>query len=151
MIRSNEDFMAYLNAAVIAYVDCALWSSPCNGTAHHEHYTDPAEDCDGGLDHIGYNSSDLDPQTALEMRADVRGWLIFVHEHRPDALDTWDAGQFGHDFWLTRNGHGTGYWDRYHGPDDPRTAHGQWLTDHCKPYGDVYLYVGTDDRVYQEG
>lgn len=152
MIKTNEDFMAYLSAATTAYVDCALWSSSCNSTADHDHaHPDRPEDCDVPLDDIGYDSSHLDPQTALEMRADVRGWLTFVLEHRPDALDTWDAGQFGHDFWLTRNGYGTGYWDRYYGDGDPRTAQGRWLTDHCKPYGSAYLYVGSDDRVYQGG
>lgn len=29
-----------------------------------------------------------------------------------DLLDEWDESQIGHDFWLTRCGHGTGFWDR---------------------------------------
>ena len=30
----------------------------------------------------------------------------------PLKLDALDAAQLGHDLWLTRNGHGTGFWDR---------------------------------------
>ncbi len=34
------------------------------------------------------------------------------HHSNKDDLDEWDAGQAGHDLWLTRNCHGTGFWDR---------------------------------------
>jgi hypothetical protein len=37
--------------------------------------------------------------------------------------------QNGHDFWLTRNRHGAGFWDRGYGKI------GQALTDACRPYG----------------
>jgi hypothetical protein len=44
--------------------------------------------------------------------------------------------QNGHDFWLTRNRHGAGYWDRgYHGQI------GRQLTDASHPYGESDLYV----------
>ena len=43
-------------------------------------------------------------------------------------------GQAGHDFWLTRNGHGAGFWDR-----DARERF-DVLTAAAKAYGDVDLY-----------
>lgn len=48
----------------------------------------------------------------------------------------------GHDFWLTRCGHGAGFWDRGLG------AVGKELTAMSKPYGDVYLYVGDDNLLH---
>ena len=42
-----------------------------------------------------------------------------------------DAGQTGHDFILTANGHGAGFWDRGLG------ARGDRLTENCKPYGSL--------------
>jgi hypothetical protein len=47
----------------------------------------------------------------------------------------------GHDFWLTRNGHGAGFWDRGLG------ERGQWLTDMAKPFGSAYLYVNNSGEV----
>jgi hypothetical protein len=50
--------------------------------------------------------------------------------------------QIGHDFWLTRNGHGAGFWDRGLG------AVGEALSRACKPYGPVDLYAGDDGYIY---
>lgn len=57
-----------------------------------------------------------------------------------------DAGtpeQNGHDFWLTRNGHGSGFWDRgYH----EKTA--EILTKESKNFGETDLYFGDDGQLY---
>ena len=49
----------------------------------------------------------------------------------------------GHDFALTRNGHGTGFWDRGLG------EMGDMLTEECKPYGEhrVIIDVDNDDNI----
>lgn len=39
----------------------------------------------------------------------------------------------GHDFWLTRNGHGAGFWDR-------KIERGEELTELCKEFGEHYMY-----------
>lgn len=52
--------------------------------------------------------------------------------------------QHGHDFALTRNGHGAGFWDRGYGDI------GDALTDACKPYGEHNLYVDADDKIWNE-
>lgn len=48
-----------------------------------------------------------------------------------------DAGSaeaaFGHDFWLTRQGHGTGFWDRKELPE----ALGEKLTEIAKAFGEA--------------
>ena len=46
----------------------------------------------------------------------------------------------GHDFALTRNGHGTGFWDRGLG------AIGDMLTDACKPYGAHHVTLEVDEN-----
>lgn len=49
---------------------------------------------------------------------DCRDFLNQLSAAVPNLADYWEgdtsytAEQFGHDFWYTRNGHGTGYWDR---------------------------------------
>lgn len=54
--------------------------------------------------------------------------------------------QVGHDFWLTRNGHGAGFWDDpdYYGGQDNADA----LSDIAGKFGEVYAYVGDDGKAY---
>ena len=47
-----------------------------------------------------------------------------------------------HDFWLTGNRHGAGFWDRGYGAD------GDTLTEAAHGYGDVDLYVGDDGQIH---
>lgn len=50
--------------------------------------------------------------------------------------------QAGHDFWLTRNGHGAGFWDRDLG------SVGDALTAAAHVWGPIDLYVGDDNLIY---
>jgi hypothetical protein len=54
-----------------------------------------------------------------------------------------DKEQNGHDFWLTRNGHGAGFWDRGYTKDVSET-----LTKASKEAGSVDLYEGDDGKLY---
>ena len=47
------------------------------------------------------------------------------------------------DFWLTRNGHGAGFWD-----GDRKAPHSDKLTELSKSFGQVDLFVGDDSRIY---
>jgi hypothetical protein len=42
--------------------------------------------------------------------------------------------QSGHDFWMTRNGHGTGFWDR---PGTYGAYHSDKFTEHAEAFGEV--------------
>lgn len=53
-----------------------------------------------------------------------------------------DEAQNGHDFFLTRNRHGAGFWDRGYG------AVGRQLTDAAHAYGSHDFYVGDDGLLY---
>lgn len=50
----------------------------------------------------------------------------------------------GHDFWLTRVGHGAGFWDG----DLPQDL-GDRLTEASKAAGEVWPYIGDDGLIYQ--
>jgi hypothetical protein len=58
----------------------------------------------------------------------------------PD-FDEW--GRAGHDFWLTRNGHGAGFWDG-DWPEPFATS----LTHASKAFGECYFYFGDDGKLY---
>lgn len=51
--------------------------------------------------------------------------------------------QAGHDFWLSGNGHGAGFWDG----DWDHTPYADMLDKRAKCYG-VDLYVGDDGMIY---
>jgi hypothetical protein len=91
-----------------AYLEAALWTS-----------TDETNPDQGGepLDD-NYEIEDIEPDTLAEMMADCAKFqadnaalinddnvaVVALADHSCDA-------RAGHDFWLTRNGHGAGFWD----------------------------------------
>jgi len=69
--------------------------------------------------------------------------LVFYRQAEPilDEIDGDDA-QAGHDFWLTRVGHGAGFWDG----DWPEPAATK-LTELAEDFGEVWVYVGDDGKL----
>ena len=114
---------------VRAYLECALWSS--------------TGDDDAPLDR-DYDLTDFDASALESARATCDA---FYTAHAVDlATNTTgrdDLTQAGHYLWLTRNGHGAGFWDGDY-PDEP----GKRLTDAAHALGESDCYVGDDGRVY---
>jgi len=108
-----------------AYVTCALWSSN--------------DDNDSPLDDFASIDS-LSVATAAQMLEDCKDFL----DANAALLDEsgLSASQTGYDFWLTRNRHGAGFWDRGLGKVGDR------LTDVAKAYGIVDIYIGDDGFVH---
>jgi hypothetical protein len=123
---------ATLEAVVIAYVQCALWAST----------DDEGEPLDGL-----YEAWDFADEAEASMIEDVENFLDLVEEKGIEWRIGWTAEQMGHDFWLTRNRHGAGFWDRYHGID-PRGIVGSELTELAHPFGTSDVYVGDDGKLY---
>jgi hypothetical protein len=119
-----------------AYVDCALWSS--------SQYDENGENEIRLDEHDG----EISPQTLNKMETDCEDF----QEANAELLSRWyELGgteeRAGHDFWLTRNGHGAGFWDRYYG-DQEGTKIGKQLSDAAKVYGSIDLYIGDDNFIY---
>ena len=69
------------------------------------------------------------------------GCKAFLEANKGDIGGRYDMA--GHDFWLTRNGHGAGFWDG----DWPEEA-GERLTEAAEKTGYMELYVGDDGFIY---
>jgi hypothetical protein len=119
-----------LDAFFDAYLECALWSSNDESTPEGGR---PLDD--------NYYVDDIPQDVRDRLRAECADFI----EANATDLATIDPFQAGHDFWLTRNGHGAGFWDRGLG------AIGRRLTEACRPYGSCDLYVGDDGKVYAMG
>jgi hypothetical protein len=133
------DRAAFLNGYMIA----ALWSS--TGPSEEPYACENLDDL-FDIDDISDECRDsmfkdcnkfIDENIAdLEAYCDShRGVQARAHEDKPEA---WA----GHDFWLTRNGHGVGFWDRGLG------ELGERLSKAAKVYGGIDLYPGDDGKIY---
>lgn len=127
---------------VRAYIVCALWSSTDNGFLGKDHPDNSPEGESNGGDPLDKNFSvdDLPEETIKAMTEDCDRFRAKVVAG--PGFGPWDDDQAGHDFWLTRNGHGAGFWDRGHG------AIVGALTDLAESFGGCDLYVGDDGKVY---
>lgn len=118
-----------MDAFVRQYLETALWSSNDNSR----------EDGGDPLD-ANYDIDDIHPETIAQAIADC---TAFQACNQIDLTKTGaDDEQNGHDFWLTRNRHGAGFWDRGYGTVGAR------LTDAAHVCGEVNLYVGDDGKVH---
>jgi len=85
--------------------------------------------------------AEMSDETLKSVRKDCDDFLEkFGHLLPQDR----DMDQHGHDYWLTRNGHGAGFWDRGYGPV------GDTLSKHAQERGEVHVYVGDDGDVYYD-
>lgn len=117
-----------LNAMLAGYLECALWTS----TDEH------GEPLDGE-----YFPTDISAECQGKAREDCTD---FARDAAAAGVDLGTLGRssvsHGYDLWLTRNGHGAGFWDRGYGPA------GDVLSDIAKGMGSRDAYVGDDARVY---
>lgn len=124
----------------------ALWSS--NGTQEVD-----GEEVTFMLDEQ-YGIEDIADETRAKLRDDALRFYAAntasIHcEGAPLANDfegttgERQAAMAGHDFWLTRCGHGAGFWDG----DWPK-AIGDALSEMARQAGNVDLYVGDDNKIY---
>ncbi len=92
-----------------------------------------------------YSVEDVDDAAREQATDDIEGFFEANAELIARAKDA-DRGysdrQVAHDFWLTRNGHGAGFWDRGLGEV------GDELTQVAKAYGSADLYVGDDGKIH---
>lgn len=108
------------------YITCLLWAETDNST---DQGGDPL---DKNFDH-----SNLTERAKVKIDADCKAFLDQAHELidaaevTPPSCHRYEYA--GHDFWLTRQGHGCGFWD---GDWDEET--GEKLTEMCKKMGEVH-------------
>ena len=120
------------------YAIAALWST-----------NDDSDTETGGAPmDTNYTIDDISAATMAEMQADCAD---FTKNNQADLLlycekmahGEWSGeAMAGQDFWLTRNRHGAGFWDRGLG------ELGQRLTRAAQVSSGVDLYVGDDGKIH---
>jgi hypothetical protein len=128
-----------MDAFTRAYIEAALWSS-----------NDESDESGGEPLDKNYSIQDIAPATLRAMERDCADfqekYVNLVEDDDSSAIDKWGRWDLaGHDFWLTRNGHGAGFGDGNFPKHDDK------LYEAAKSYGEFELYVGDDGLIYAPG
>lgn len=132
---------AELDGFLRGYVTCALWSS-------NDADETPLDD--------NHDAGDIDPDSEDRMRADCKRFMLTNETDLEEYayLTERPADHQGHDLWLTRNHHGTGFWDRdlkrggTPAENDALERIARSLTDAAHALGESDLYVGDDGKIW---
>lgn len=85
-----------LELMIAGYLTCALWAST---------------DKDGAPLDEAYKVTDFSIAARAQARDECADFLSLCASEGLDVSGL-EPRRFGHDLWLTRNGHGAGFWDR---------------------------------------
>jgi len=114
---------------VETYIETALWAT--------------TDDSDTPLDK-NYSSTDLADGEFDKLQELVTQFIS--HAQVSPIVQQWDRQQYlqaMHDLFLTRNGHGAGFWD-----GDWPEAEGKILRAAAKSFGESQPYIGDDGLIY---
>jgi len=129
-IRDLDDF-------TLGYLEAALWAS-----------TDESDESGGLPLDRNYGIEDIADECLQAAIADCQRFQEQNYELLGEAdysrSEYSDDEMAGHDFFLTRNGHGVGYWDREFSDDTVGDA----LTKAAEAFSEVDFYVGDDGLIY---
>jgi hypothetical protein len=143
-----------LSDRTFVYLETALWSStvmlPCTEDdlvddcmdVDEDHPLHGIKDSSPLDDYFGVEDCDADLLREAEEDCDDFFELIEEAGLYDRALEYTDDNHIAYDFWLTRNGHGAGFWDGDYGD-----KLGRELTDACAGWGGVDLCVGENGFV----
>lgn len=100
------------------YLECALWADL------------PEEEFEGTI-------YDCSLESQLKANKEVLAFCQKLQSENlwDELLGVSDLVQIGHDFWLTRNGHGTGFWDRGYG------ELGEKVSQIAREFGERHVYI----------
>ena len=126
----------WLGTFTRAYIEAALWST-----------SDESDERGGEPLDKNYGPDDIAPETMALIEEDcanfAKRWGRLIEADDSPEIQKWGRWSLaGHDFWLTREGHGAGFWD------GGWPKHGDELTKAAKAYGSFDLYVGDDGLIY---
>ena len=119
------------------YLECAIWTEEErlkeeNTEGYEREIKNIIPDADLNIHNFSDNSK-------IKAYEDIKLFLKYAG----NAVDGIDEEQLGHDIWLSRNGHGAGFFDR--GYDDKIE---KILMDSAHKIGSADIYLGDDGLLY---
>lgn len=116
------------------YIQCMLWAE-----------TDESDPQGGEPLDLNYDAEDILPASRAAITSDC---AEFVQSHLTDLTTAAESvgyswARAGHDFWLSRNGHGAGYFDRSELTVELRDR----LQDAARNAGERHVFVCDDGKL----
>ena len=118
-MSANNNFD--VNEILNSYLETAIW----------------AEESDEN-DLQGKTIQEIDKNSKANSAIEIYQFLQKAQQEASDELNTYDEEAIGHNLWLSRNGHGAGFFD-----DNNDKL--QNLARNMKP---VDIYLGNDNKIY---
>lgn len=153
-----------INKILMGYIEAALWTeeeSLRDEQGDDSVYDDDDEDEDDTeLDKlirltsqlnnkgiVSFSREDIESDSLIDAYIGIKKFIQLCGEdliHR--AINEFGAEQLGHDFWLTRNGHGAGFFDRGYDDEDENI-----LMKASRDMGSVDLYINDNNQLSFSG
>jgi hypothetical protein len=114
-----------INKILENYLICALWTD-------EEQIKEKNENVDITIGNVSEDSKN-------KALSDIKKFVKVAGK----ALKGLTMEEIGHNLWLTRNGHGTGFWDRGY-----VEKVSDKLTKCAKELGSLDIYVGDDEKLH---
>lgn len=156
---SNDD----LNEIMKGYLEAAIWTEEerlsdereSNNIDTDNGYDDEDDESDTEINLMrimkgklesktieSFTKEDIDPNSLIQAYLDIKTFLINAGSTAiSEVLEENDRFSLGMDFWLTRNRHGSGFFDRNYENEDELTTAAQNLKE-------VDLYIGDDNKLH---
>jgi hypothetical protein len=124
----NNNIEHDIDNIVDSYLHAAFWTE-------EEQIKDNNDDLD-------LSSTDFSEKSIEESKNDI----IMFMEKAGQYLNNISDDLIGHNFWLTRNHHGAGFWDMKELDEEI----GEIVTKICHEFKEKYVYLGDDGKLYIE-
>jgi hypothetical protein len=125
-----------INKIMDSYLESAIWTEEErmqeDEVSEYGELGDDSEVRDMVTDAMDLNIHNFSDDSKIQAYTDIKKFLSLIG----DTANIMTEEQLGHDLWLTRNGHGAGFWDR--GYDEADVA---ILNKASEDLGEIDLYV----------
>lgn len=123
------------------YLACALWSEcDADGGNLMERHKDTSS-----FSQEAHERARIDVAAFLTNASELIDALVMAAELDEDCISGYGiASDIGHNLWLSRNGHGAGFFDRDHMPECLRDA----LQDAAEALGSCNVIEGDDTKLH---
>ena len=141
-----------INQILKGYIDAAIWTEEERLTDDYKSEYGYEEDNDNEDDELerlikvsanlnkkpfeSFTKEDIEPNSLIKAYTDIKKFLDLAGDSVIEAIEENGLEQLGHDIWLTRNGHGAGFFDRSYGDDNEKR-----LTQAAKALKEVTIYI----------
>jgi hypothetical protein len=155
-----------VNEIMKGYIESALWTEEENlkqmvqgdDEEYGEYLDDDEDETEEQVKFLGvlrnklgygeiesFTEEHISPDSRIQAYLDIKKFLTNSSEEAiNDTIKNNGLFRLGMDIWLTRNGHGSGFFDHSYDYDNTEKI----LTQNAKNLGSVDLYVGDDNKLY---